>query len=234
MLKIKKSVLQGVIKEAIMQEIILIQKEQKEIARYATSCVETLPFLSEHKNINSDKALKEFFGPFKKLGVNDLEQMNVKKAGAQRQKDIKQVQSHVSQKVGAVEKARKALAATSVTDVGSIEAKLNAYVTSLADLHDVIGMSTDEKGLEQASKPFAVAAYTLQKLADALSDASEKLFSAVPHNDRVYSLGKEAGEVDAASSKFLLGAGGALRNMARGALHGLGGSGGGRFSPGRH
>lgn len=226
MLKIKKSVLQNVIKEAIAQEAASIQKEQKEISRYATRLVEQVSFLSEHKNINSEEALKEFFGPFKKLGVSDLEKMNTAKTDTQRKKDVKQVSSHLAKTVSEVEKARKALASTSVTDVGSIETKLNDYVTKLADLHDVVGMATDEKELEQASKPFAVAAFTLQKLSSALADASEKLFTAVPRNDRVYSLGKDADEVDNASSKFLLKPGGALRQMARSALSGAGAMGG--------
>jgi len=222
MLKIKKSVLQNVIKEAIAQEVVSIQKEQKEISRYAASLVEQVSFLSEHKNINSDEALKEFFGPFKKLGVSDLEKLGASNRDAQRQKDTKQVSSHLAKTVSEVEKARKALAATNITDVSSIEAKLNDYVTKLAELHDVVGMATDEKQLEHASKPFAVAAFTLQKLSSALADASEKLFTAVPRNDRVYSLGKEAEEVESGASKFLLKPGGALRQMARSALSGAG------------
>jgi hypothetical protein len=223
MLKIKKSVLQGLIKEAIKQEVVCLQSEQKEIAHYASSLVEQVSFLSEHKNIKTKEQLLEFFGPFKKLGVADLEKISQKKAADTKAKDSKQVTSFLTKSIAAVEKARKALAATSVTDIASVESKLNDYVTKLADLHDVAGMAVDEKQMDTVSKPFAVAAYTLQKLSSTLSDAAEKLFSAVPRNDRIYDLGNEAGEVEAGANKFLLKPGGALRQMARNALTGIGG-----------
>lgn len=224
-MKIKKSQLRKMIKESVQEQSTKIAFEQKKTAHYAMVCLHNLPYLKEHKDLKSRKQLLEFFGPFKKLGVADLEKMGQEKetkAKAQAQaKDVKVIMKVA----GEAEAARKQLAQAKLTDVASVEKALNNYVDRLHDLFELQKVADlDPKTKEQISKPFAAAAYTLQNLSQSLSDAADKLFQAVPRGSGIYSAGREAQDIEQAQKSFMMGPGQRLRQMGRDVL-GMGGRG---------
>jgi len=204
-MKIKKSQLRKMVRETIYEETTSLAHEQKQLAEYVDLYLEETPFLQEHRKINSRKALLEFFGPFKKLGVKDLEKMGreketrvTKQAGAQATKKLAGL-------VKSTEAARKKLASTKLTNVAAMQVGLESYVERLIDLYQAIkGEEVDASLQTKLSKPFAVAAYTLQSLSASLTDAANDLFSAVPKSSGVYSAGREAQSIEKQQQSFMM------------------------------
>jgi len=215
-MKIKKSQLRKLVSESVKRESTSIALEQKQAAHYALVCLYNTPFLKEHKKINSKKQLLEFFGPFKKLGVQDLERMGKEKGEKAQAKAQQRDTRAVMQMAKGVEKARKNLAATKLTDVRAVEQALNSYIDQLYDLYELQKVAeVDSATKEELSKPFAAAAYTLQSLSQSLNDAADKLFQAVPRGSGVYSAGREAADIEKAQKSFMMGPGQRLVQMGK-------------------
>lgn len=230
-MKVKMSQLRNLIKESVQEQIVELAQSQKQLSTYAKICVRKTPFLYEHKNIKSKANLMEFFGPFKKLGVKDLEKMGQEKETKTKEKTQKKDISTMLQMSKEVESARKQLASTKITDVNSIDKALEQYVDKLYDLYQLQQVADlDPTTKAQISKPFAVAAFTLQNLSQSLSDAANKLFQAVPKESGLYSAGREASEIEKATQAFMSGPGGRLKQMGKDVWAGLSGPGGGRLS----
>lgn len=196
-MKLKKSQLRAMIKEAVHKEVLSTSKESKHLAECIKIYLDEAPFLKEYKTIETKEQLVEFFGPFKKLGVADLEKMSQQKdvaaKSAAQKKDAQLIGSFLKD----VEAARKQLSSLKLTDTNSVQAALDNYVNKLIDLHQVLPtVDLDPKSKAEVSKPFAVAAYTLQNLSKALAKSAEELFSAVPRSDSVYAAGQEAQDIE--------------------------------------
>ena len=215
-MKIKKSQLRQMIRESVKRESVSLACEQKQVAHYAQVCLHNTPFLKEYKNVKTKGQLKEFFGPFKKLGVQDLEKMGQGKAEKKKAADKSKMVKSLMGQVKAVEKARKNVAGAKLSDVGSVSAALDAYVNELVDLF-AAQQGLDLEAAEKAavSKPFVAAAYTLQNLSRALNDAAENLFSSVPKSSGVYSAGREAADIEKAQKKFMRGPAQQMAAMAK-------------------
>lgn len=215
-MKIKKSQLRNLIRESVKREAVSLACEQKQSAHYALVCLHNTPFLKEYKNVRSKEQLKEFFGPFKKLGVQDLEKMGQEKDEKAKASEKSKMMKSLMGQVKQVEKARKKLASAKLSDVGSVNAALDQYVNELIDLY-AAQHGLDLDGQEQAavSKPFVAAAYTLQGLSNALNDAAQELFSSVPKSSGVYSAGREAADIEKAQKKFVRGPGQQMASMAK-------------------
>lgn len=222
-MKLKKSQLRSMIKEAVHQEVLSTSKESKHLSECIKIYLDEAPFLKEYKSIKTKEQLVEFFGPFKKLGVSDLEKMS-------QQKDVAAkaaAQKKDSQLIGAflkdVEAARKQLSSLKLTDTGSLQAALDNYVNKLIDLYQVLPtVDLDPKSKAAVSKPFAVAAFTLQNLSKALAKSAEELFSAIPRSDSVYAAGREAQDFEQSFQSSLKTPGQMVRDMLSGVGRGMG------------
>jgi hypothetical protein len=202
-MKITKSQLREMVKEAVYKEVETISKENKRIAENIEQYFEQAPFLKEYKTITDKKKLLEFFGPFKKMSVSDLERKG-------KEKETKLIAPFLKD----IEEARKQLAGVKLTNPSQVQIALETYVEKLVDLYQVLPtVDLDPATKAQASKPFAVAAYTLQSLSKSLTDAAEDLFSAVPRSSDVYSAGKAAGEDESALRKSMKSAGDVVRGI---------------------
>lgn len=222
-MKLKKSQLRSMVKEAVYREVLTTSKESKHLAECVKIYLEEAPFFKEYKNIETKEQLMEFFGPFKKLGVADLEKMSQDKDVATKAA----TQKGDAQKIGAflkdVESARKQLSSLKLTDTGSVQSALDNYVSKLIDLHQVLPtVDLDPKSKAAVSKPFAVAAYTLQHLSKALANSAEELFSAIPRSDSVYAAGKEAQDIEQAFKSSLKTPGQHISDIFSGPGRGMG------------
>lgn len=185
-MKIKKSELRKMVREAVRNEVLTIAKEQKNLSECVKVYLKEAPFLTEHKKINSRKALLEFFGPFKRLKTTDIEKMG-------KEKGVKQLMGLAKD----TEKARKGLGSIKLTNVNAIEVALENYIEKLTSLWGGLQKTEiDEQLKSKLSKPFAAAAYMLQNLSALLADAANDLFRSVPRATGVYSAGQEANEIE--------------------------------------
>lgn len=222
-MKIKKSQLRRMIKESVKVQTLAIAFEQKQTAHYAMVCLHNTPFLKEHKKLKSKKQLLEFFGPFKKLGVSDLEKMSQKKDVETKSRSQSKDTQVIKKMANEAEAARKQLASTKLTDVTTVQKVLNLYIDKLQDLFELQKVADlDPQTKEQISKPFAAAAFTLQNLSQSLSDAADKLFQAVPRDSGVYSAGREAADIEKAQKSFMMGPGQRLAQMGKDVWSGAG------------
>lgn len=211
-MKLKKSELRKMVREAVQNEVVSIAREQKNLSECVKVYLEEAPFLAEHKEINSRKALLEFFGPFKRLKTADIEKMG-------KEKDVKQLVGLAKD----AEKARKGLGSIKLTNVNAVEIALENYIEKLTDLWSGLREAeVDEQLKSKLSKPFAAAAYTLQSLSASLADAANDLFSAVPRASGVYSAGREAGEIESSLKAAMKGPGDVARDIASLGASGMG------------
>lgn len=138
--------------------------------------------------IKSQAMIMEFFGPFKKLGVADLEKridapnktiQNLEKSGAENKGILAKIQE-----IGKLEKAVKNV---SLGNVVQAEANLDAYVDGLVDLYGMLKRTEDTEIRAKGKTLFGRAAATMRGMQKALQDATKELMSKVPSFTNIYS-----------------------------------------------
>jgi len=174
-LRLTTEQLRKFITEAALKEIRFIASEQKRLSESSSSYLKKLAPLKEYAHLDNKKALLEFFGPFKKLSVDDLRGMS--QGGA--------AQAVVT-KLKAVDANRKRLSTVKLSDVSAVEDALESYVNSLLALWGDAKKASNEKITAQAKKAFGAAAFVLQSLQSALMKASNTLFTKVPMSSGMF------------------------------------------------
>ena len=174
-LRLTTEQLRKFITEAALKEIHFIASEQKRLSESTSSYLKKLAPLKEYAHLKDKKALLEFFGPFKKLSVDDLRGMS--QGGAAKT---------VMTKLKAVDTNRKRLSSVKLSDVSAVEDALDSYVNSLLALWVDAKKASNEKITAQAKKAFGAAAFILQSLQSTLMKASNTLFTKVPMSSGMF------------------------------------------------
>ena len=194
-----------------------------------------LPIFRASSTLREEKALKEFFGPFKRKSVADLyKDAGLSDTAPSKSKSMGDLEKAADAGTGVMkmiddsEKKLGALQKIGLTDYVRAETKVDEYIDNLVNLYGSVQRYEENPQVQlRAAKLFSKTKQTLAALQKALQDGMAKLTSAIPTDSKMF---KATGtsDMDARKAAYTRTAGQQLGDMARAVVGGAGGAGASR------